>query len=76
MLDLSYSVRRLTQGRGAAEMTLARLAEEAPSSPAEASAPPESGAESRAAEVDPYPVAERVYQFMRRDLRVHLERRA
>lgn len=74
MLDLSYSVRRLTQGRPLAEMVLAREASEESSQPAVDAQQSGDSPEKRRVEVDPHAVAERVYDLMRRELRDALER--
>ncbi len=77
MLDLSYSTRLLSQGQRAATMTLALRrapnAEAAPTRPAENRGRTE--ALDQPAAPDPSAVAERVYQLMRQDLRIALERR-
>lgn len=73
MLDLSRTVMRLAQGQDTARMTLARPSGGAQASAEEASAEPE---DSQQLEVDPRAVADRVYELMRQDLRMSLERRA
>lgn len=79
MLDLSVLFRQLTQGQPPADMTLLRArqpgqgatdAGTAPT-PSAAPVPPEAPAS-----VDAGQVAERVYELMRKDLRIQNERRA
>ncbi len=79
MLDLSVLFRQLTQGQPPADMTLLHApqpgqgAAEASAAPGPSAAPvpPEASAS-----VDARMIAERVYELMRKDLRIQNERRA
>lgn len=81
MLDLSVILAQMTQGQAPAEMTPLGTAPAAAGSAAPggestagAASAPAPGAATGAPAVDPHVIADRVYELMRRDLLVHVER--
>jgi hypothetical protein len=86
MLDLVVLVRKLTQGQPVAEMVVASAGGAASTPPATAAGagsaaqaaagmPAPQAAGGASASVDPYQVAERVYELLRRDLVTEQARR-
>jgi len=79
MLDFNRLIQPLTQGQSPAGMTLLQAPQPGEEGPAPAAAPSAAVAvvpgASAAPKVDATLIAERVYQLMRQELRVHNERR-